>query len=95
MEIVTKIAPIALALIMLGLGLGLTVQDFTRVVKTPKDFMVGLISQLLILPIVAFILILDTFKDILIKIFPNIKILLNNLYETLKDISLFFYDLVS
>ena len=45
--------------------------------------------------IVALILILDTFKDIFIKIFPNIKILLNNLYETLKDISLFFYDLVS
>ena len=57
MEIVTKIAPIALALIMLGLGLGLTKQDFTRVIKTPKDFLVGLISQLIILPIVAFILI--------------------------------------
>ena len=57
MEIVTKIAPIALALIMLGLGLGLTIQDFTRVIKTPKDFLVGLISQLIILPIVAFILI--------------------------------------
>ena len=57
MEIVTKIAPIALALIMLGLGLGLTIQDFTRVVKTPRDFLVGLISQLIILPIVAFILI--------------------------------------
>ena len=57
MEIVTKIAPIALALIMLGLGLGLTVQDFTRVIRTPKDFLVGLISQLIILPIVAFILI--------------------------------------
>ncbi len=57
MEIVTKIAPIALALIMLGLGLGLTMEDFTRVVKTPKDFLVGLISQLIILPIVAFILI--------------------------------------
>ena len=57
MEIVTKIAPIALALIMLGLGLGLTIQDFTRVVKTPKDFLVGLMSQLIILPIVAFILI--------------------------------------
>ena len=57
MEIVTKIAPIALALIMLGLGLGLTVQDFTRVVKTPKDFLIGLTSQLIILPIVAFILI--------------------------------------
>ena len=43
-----------------------------------------------IISIVALILILDTFKDILIKIFPNIKILLNNLYETLKDMSLFF-----
>ena len=57
MEIVTKIAPLALALIMLGLGLGLTIQDFTRVLKTPRDFAVGLISQLIILPIVAFILI--------------------------------------
>ncbi len=57
MEIVTKIAPIALALIMLGLGLGLTIQDFTRVAKQPKDFLVGLICQLILLPIIAFILI--------------------------------------
>ena len=65
MEIVTKIAPIALALIMLGLGLGLTTQDFTRVLKTPKDFLIGFISQLIILPIVAFILIkiLGTFIE--------------------------------
>jgi len=53
MEIVTKIAPICLALIMLGLGLGLSVKDFTRVLKTPKDFFVGFFSQLVILPIVA------------------------------------------
>ena len=66
MEIVTKIAPIALALIMLGLGLGLTTQDFARVLKTPKDFLIGFISQLIILPIVAFILIkiLGTFIEI-------------------------------
>ena len=57
MEIVTKIAPIALALIMLGLGLSLTVQDFTRVVKQPKDFLVGLVCQMILLPIVAFVLI--------------------------------------
>ena len=57
MEIVTKIAPIALALIMLGLGLGLTKQDFIRVIKTPRDFLVGLISQLIIFAIVAFVLI--------------------------------------
>tara|TARA_Y100001970_G_scaffold279765_1_gene387668 strand:- start:3175 stop:4023 length:849 start_codon:yes stop_codon:yes gene_type:complete len=58
MEIVTKIAPLALALIMFGLGLGLTTQDFKRVIKYPKDFLVGLICQLIILPIVAYILII-------------------------------------
>ena len=57
MEIVTKIAPIALALIMLTLGLGLTIKDFTRVISQPKDFLLGVICQLIILPIVAFILI--------------------------------------
>ena len=53
MEIVTKIAPICLALIMLGLGLGLSAKDFTRILSAPKDFIVGFFSQLLILPIVA------------------------------------------
>ena len=58
MEVVTKIAPIILALIMLGLGLGLKFEDFTRVLKVPKDFVIGLFSQLIILPIVAYVLIL-------------------------------------
>ena len=53
MEIVTKIAPICLALIMLGLGLSLSVKDFTRILRVPKDFFVGFFSQLVILPIVA------------------------------------------
>ena len=57
MEIVTKIAPIALALIMLGLGLGLTGKDFLRVLRNPRDFFLGLICQLILLPIVAYILI--------------------------------------
>ena len=56
MEVVTKIAPIALALIMLALGLGLTGQDFLRVAKQPKDFLIGLICQLILLPIIAFLL---------------------------------------
>ena len=68
MEIVTKIAPIILALIMLGLGLGLKVEDFTRVFKNPKDFIVGFISQLIILPIVAYLLI------IILKTPPEIAI---------------------
>ena len=58
MEIVTKIAPIALALIMLGLGLGLTIKDFKRVLTTPKDFLVGIVCQLILLPIIAYIIVL-------------------------------------
>ena len=57
MEIATKIAPLGLAFIMLGLGMSLTIQDFTRVYKIPKDFLVGFICQLILLPIVAFLLI--------------------------------------
>ena len=53
MEIVTKIAPIVLAIIMLGLGLGLSIKDFTRILRNPGDFFVGFISQLVILPIIA------------------------------------------
>ena len=54
MEIVTKIAPLVLALIMLGLGLGLSIKDFTRIIKSPKDFLIGFFSQLIILPVIAF-----------------------------------------
>ena len=57
MEIAKTIAPICLAIIMFGLGLGLTVSDFMRVVKNPKDFIVGFISQVILLPIIALILI--------------------------------------
>ena len=57
MEIAKSIAPICLAIIMFGLGLGLTAQDFLRVVKNPKDFLIGFLSQVILLPIVATILI--------------------------------------
>ena len=58
MEIVTKIAPISLALIMLGLGLGLTGRDFLRVLNNPKDFLIGFACQLILLPVIAYILVL-------------------------------------
>ena len=58
MEIATKIAPLCLAVIMFGLGLGLTTSDFIRVIKTPRDFIVGFLSQVILLPIIAFGLIL-------------------------------------
>ena len=53
---------------MLGLGLGLKLEDFTRVLKTPKDFIVGFISQLIILPLIAYLLI------IILKTPPEIAI---------------------
>ena len=58
MGIITDIfLPLALAFIMFALGLGLTGADFLRVLKQPKDFLVGAISQIILLPIIAFILI--------------------------------------
>ena len=50
------VLPLALAFIMLALGLGLTFDDFIRVVRRPRDFAVGAVSQILVLPIVAFLL---------------------------------------
>tara|TARA_B100000575_G_C23024604_1_gene590038 strand:+ start:220 stop:1065 length:846 start_codon:yes stop_codon:yes gene_type:complete len=58
MEIAKQIAPIALAVIMFGLGLGLTIADFTRLLKYPRDFAVGFFGQVILLPIIAFILII-------------------------------------
>ena len=58
METATKIAPICLAIIMFGLGLGLTAGDFKRVLKKPRDFFIGFLCQVILLPIIAFILIM-------------------------------------
>jgi BASS family bile acid:Na+ symporter len=58
MEIAKTIAPLCLAVIMFGLGLGLTTSDFSRVIKTPRNFIVGFLSQVILLPTIAFGLIL-------------------------------------
>ncbi|MEC7942445.1 MAG: bile acid:sodium symporter family protein [Pseudomonadota bacterium] len=49
--------PLALAFIMFSLGLGLTFDDFTSIAKRPKVFVVGVFSQLILLPSVAFFLV--------------------------------------
>jgi bile acid:Na+ symporter, BASS family len=49
----TLVLPIALAIIMLGLGLSLKSDDFLRIFKYPKAVTIGLIGQLVILPIIA------------------------------------------
>ena len=58
MEIAKSIAPLCLAIIMFGLGLGLTTSDFLRLTKTPRDFIVGFLSQVILLPVIAFGLII-------------------------------------
>ncbi len=58
MGIITDVVlPLALAFIMFSLGLGLSISDFTRVFFKPKEFLVGLFSQVIILPIVALIIV--------------------------------------
>ena len=59
MGIITDvILPLALAFIMFSLGLGLSKDDFLRVFIKPKEFLVGLFSQVIILPIIGIILVL-------------------------------------
>ena len=59
MGIISEIfLPLAIAFIMFSLGLGLKISDFTRIFIQPKDVIIGLTSQIVILPIVAFILIM-------------------------------------
>jgi len=58
MGIVTDVfLPLALAFIMFALGLGLTGGDFLRVARQSRDFFVGAFSQIILLPIIAFVLV--------------------------------------
>ena len=59
MGIVTDvILPLSLAFIMFSLGLGLSLGDFTRVFSKPRDFLIGLFFQIIVLPIVALIIVM-------------------------------------
>lgn len=49
--------PLALGVIMLGLGLSLTIDDFKRVVQYPKAIIIGLMSQMIILPMICFFIV--------------------------------------
>ena len=62
--------------------------------KKNKKFNILNLTIVFIISFIALIIILDTFKSPLEKIFPNIEFLLYNLYETIYDIVLFFKDLI-
>ncbi len=58
MDILVQVfLPLALAFIMYSLGLGLTVDDFVRVARRPKAFGLGAVNQIILLPVVTFVII--------------------------------------
>ena len=62
--------------------------------KKQKNFKILNIFVVTIISFVAFIIIVDTFKYPITKIVPNVEFILYNLYESIKDISLFIKDLI-
>ena len=62
--------------------------------KSKRNYNFLNILLVVIISIIALILILDTFKDNLESVFPNINYLLNNLYQSIEDIKLFIFDLI-
>ena len=61
--------------------------------KKQKNFKILNIFIVVIITLVAFIIIIDTFKYPIGQVVPNIEFILYNLYESIKDISLFIRDL--
>ena len=57
MELVKLIGPLILAFIMFSLGIGLSIENFKQVILQPKNFIIGAISQMIILPLIALSLI--------------------------------------
>ena len=56
--IIDIILPLSLIFIMFSLGLGLKVQDFKNIMNNPKAFIIGIVNQMIVLPIVAFLIII-------------------------------------
>ena len=64
----TLLLPLAIAIIMMGLGLSLTIEDFKRVVVYPKAILIGLVCQMLVLPVICF------FIAIIFKLPPELAV---------------------
>jgi predicted Zn finger-like uncharacterized protein len=67
-----------------------------NVIKVKNNFSFSIFLSYILVSIISFvalIIIIDTFKSPLYRNFPNLELILFNLFETLKDISLFTKDL--
>jgi BASS family bile acid:Na+ symporter len=68
MEIVTKFAPFALFYIMLGIGMSTNIKNFVEVLKNLKVLLIGLISQIIILPSIGFLFAIFLTNDPVMKV---------------------------
>ncbi|MDA7606487.1 bile acid:sodium symporter [Pelagibacteraceae bacterium] len=68
MEIITKFAPIALFYIMLGIGMSTNIKDFAEVLKNLKALLIGLTSQIIILPCIGFLFAIFATNDPVLKV---------------------------
>ena len=67
-----------------------------NVIKVKNNFSFSIFLSYILVSIISFvalIILIDTFKSSLYGIFPNLELILFNLFETLKDIKLFIKDL--
>ncbi len=55
---VTALLPLAVVVIMFSLGLGLTPSDFRRIAERPRAFCIGALNQIILLPVMAYLIIL-------------------------------------
>ena len=68
MEIVTKFAPFALFYIMLGIGMSTNIKNFFEVLKNLKVLLIGLTSQIIILPCIGFLFAIFATNDPVLKV---------------------------
>ena len=68
MEIITKFAPFALFYIMLGIGMSTNIKKFFKILKNLKVLLIGLISQIIILPCIGFLFAIFATNDPVLKV---------------------------
>jgi len=68
MKIILDFSPVAIFLIMLGVGMSVTIKDFIEVFKDKKNLLTGLLSQMIILPIIGILFAFFAPVDLVFKL---------------------------
>ena len=68
MKIILDFSPVAIFLIMLGVGMSVTIKDFIKVFKDKKTLLTGLLSQMIIIPIIGILFAVFSPVDLVFKL---------------------------